>query len=195
MAPDREIRPLLMLADWCRRSFRDALSLGVSRFDLTFRASVVELSHKETTMTPLEVMALAKSVSDSEKDEARDAMSPGTFLVDFYVHVRGSLKVGDDCEVAPTARAMSLETVATALYFAGATRERAIKAIMDASSRSGPSDSARDLFVSRIASDLKSAFSRLPKEVRRGQVRAGLIAEKIETGSGVMAAQPEMVEV
>jgi hypothetical protein len=133
-------------------------------------------------MTPLETMALAKIVSDRDKDTAREHLKPGKYAVDVTCRIHGVLTVGDDTKATPTARAMSLETVATALYYAGCTRQAAIEAILAATltpseAKQLPHQEPREIAIAAIVEHVRAQFATLPKEKRRGQVTASLILE------------------
>ena len=147
-------------------------------------------------MTPINVVALSRIVTDKEKDAARDQITPGKHAIDIVVRVHGAMTVGDDFEQSPTARAVSLETVATALYFAGVTRERAVAALERAAlGKATEADDKREVVVKAIVGDLKAMYASLPKEAKRGQVRATLIVNEVsevERDSYVAEAESEI---
>lgn len=127
-------------------------------------------------MNAIELIALSKAVADKDAATARQVIAAGKYLVDFSVTIKGALSVAEDYSSAPTCRAMSLETVATALYHAGCLRQRAIALIMQATTGDfDAQDCERKIYVDAIKTALQERFAKLPKEHRKGAVRAALV--------------------
>ena len=136
-------------------------------------------------MNQIETLALARAVDDKTAAAAREKAHPGTTIVDLTVRVAGTVKIAEDTEAAPTCRAMSLETLATALYYAGVTRENAILAILRATigreEIGETNDHRRKDAITVITEQVRARFALQPKEPRRGQVSAALIVTEIES--------------
>lgn len=126
-------------------------------------------------MSPLELLALSKSVEEKAQKCARSEVKPGKYEVDFTARIKGIVTVGEDTERSQTA--ISLETVATALYFSGALRERAIDAIMGAVEGKIEVDSKRKAYVDTLVDDLRERFAQLPKKKCAGPVKAAVLVE------------------
>ena len=151
-------------------------------------------------MNAMQAIALTKAVSDKEAKAARAELKPGKVLVDLTVRITGAVSVAEDTAAAPTAHALSLEAVATALHFAGVTRERAIEALARiAVNGETVADEERRESVDAIVSALQAKFAALPKVPRKGAVRATLIVREIETPALVTVTervhQPEFANV
>lgn len=133
-------------------------------------------------MNAVETLSLAKLVAEKAEKAARESVKPGVYHVDLTVRVRGAVNVAVDTEASQTARALSLEGVATALYFAGATREKALDALVRvAVGKETAADESRKEFVDGIVQAIKERFAALPKEPKRGAVKAVLAVEEIQT--------------
>lgn len=76
-------------------------------------------------------IALTKVVSGRSKNakDAREALEPGEYAVDTTVHITGTMKVGDDHDIAPTASLLNQDFLALVLHHAGITRKAAVEAI------------------------------------------------------------------
>jgi hypothetical protein len=53
---------------------------------------------RKQNMDNTTVIAVTKAVKDVEKDSARDSLNPGKHSVDVYLHLKGTLTVGEDYE-------------------------------------------------------------------------------------------------
>jgi len=76
-------------------------------------------------------IAITKVVSGRSKDAkaARAALKPGEYPVDATVHITGTLRVGEDHDITPTASILNQEFLALVLHHAGITREAAANLI------------------------------------------------------------------
>lgn len=60
-------------------------------------------------MRDLDVLAVAKAISEKEAKAARAEVAPGTYLVDLLVRITGGLKVGEDYEQSITSKVKPLD--------------------------------------------------------------------------------------
>jgi len=76
-------------------------------------------------------IALTKVISGRSKDakNAREALEPGEYVVDTTVHITGTMKVGEDHDIAPTASILNADFLTLVLHHAGITRDAAAKVI------------------------------------------------------------------
>lgn len=129
-------------------------------------------------MSPLELLALSGAVEEKERKRMREVVKPGKYAVDFKAHIQGVVSVGEDSECSRTK--LSLEVIATALYFTGATRESAINAVVRAAAdEKTEADAERDVFVQGIVQDIRQRFAQLPKKKRAGSVKASVLVSAV----------------
>lgn len=135
----------------------------------------------KTTMTETETLALTKLVSDATKDAVRAKVKSGRHSVDVTVKVEGFINVGDDYPMAPTAKALSLETIAILLAHCGVTRDAAVKAVVRAMNEAKtPADEARQALVNELKDGVNAILAQQPKITASGRVTAKLTVTKIE---------------
>jgi len=115
-------------------------------------------------------IAITKVVSGRSKaaKEARKALEPGEYDIDTTVHITGTLKVGEDHTIAPTASLLNQEFLALVLHHAGITRDAAANVIKKV---------ADDYLVNWTGSDEDKASA---KEERKALVAAFDPEGKIE---------------
>jgi hypothetical protein len=70
--------------------------------------------------------SLSQHFKAAEKKEHRDFLKPGTYNVDFTVHVSGKVSIGKDAEKTPTVSIPLKETLALFIQYSGVTRDAAI---------------------------------------------------------------------
>jgi len=74
-------------------------------------------------------IAVTKGVKAKIAKEARGNMNPGSYDVDTTVRIKGTLKVGEDRDIAATASILNKEFLVLVLHNAGITRKAAARVI------------------------------------------------------------------
>lgn len=125
-------------------------------------------------MKELETLALSKL----NVPEVRAAVKAGKYDVDFMVHVKGSLDVGEDETYIPTTHVPIIPAMALALRRAGVQREGIVLALVEAMKEAMACD---DDMREKLKSDVDEAeklfragMAALPRATRKGKVRTKL---------------------
>mgnify|MGYP003543480970 FL=1 len=131
-------------------------------------------------MNPTQKIALSKALNKAAIDAARDQLGVGVHNVDFTVNVKGTLKVGDDFDVAPTVSIPLKQALAAIIVHAGLhTSEIALASIADAlydqlENTGGKSGDAIKEAIPMVDAALalveQRLIAKLPRQFRRGVV-------------------------
>lgn len=82
----------------------------------------------------IETIALAKAIKEAQAKAARAAISAGEYQIDEWVHITGSVKVGEDYEQRIVAKAQPWDLLAVALSkLNGVTVEALVREALDGS--------------------------------------------------------------
>lgn len=131
----------------------------------------------ETTLAPETLVALAKSL---EKRAANVKLAPGRYPVDAEVLVRvhGYVKRADDTTTKPTAKVLSLDTLAYFLSKLGATRPGVVREFVRLATEyvnGGPDVDAN--VTKAVRAELEAAIDALPLVPRAGATTADVDLE------------------
>lgn len=119
---------------------------------------------------------------------ARAALTPGVYNVDTTVRVTGTVKVGEDYDVAPTVSIPLKETLALFIAYSGICGEHAIKALRQAMQHAiavdgcGQGELAKTMPIvnqtmARVEAEI---IDQLPRQNRKGAVTTKLTVENLE---------------
>jgi hypothetical protein len=126
-------------------------------------------------MEAIEKLAISKVFKKPELDKARKDLAEGTHKVSVKVLVEGTVTVGSDYEMRPTAKALTLESLAIVLAHCGVTSKAAVPAIIRAmTGKKTNADLARQKTVDEIIARVKKAFDKLPPMPCNGKVTTDL---------------------
>lgn len=128
------------------------------------------------SLSPVELLALSKAVKAD-----RDAVTQGTYEVDFLVRVHGTMSVAPDTQKVPTVSIPLKEVLALFVARSGATREASLKllaeCLTDALSKgtAGCGAIAETADIDKVFEDQVAALTAsLPKTPVKGAVKAKL---------------------
>lgn len=135
-------------------------------------------------MNGIQALAIQKIKSDSKRNE----IAVGDHDVDFVIHVKGYVRVGEDVDYTPTGELSPLGIMAIAMRYCGVTREALAKAIIEAANdakREGVTFREKVTAEKEWADDtlarVKAQLSyELDKKTRKGAVTGKVSAELID---------------
>ena len=131
-------------------------------------------------MTPNETMALAKVVKKATMDKARKELTVGTHEVDFTARVKGTITVGKDEMVTPTANIPLKITLALFVRYSGITGDSALSALERAMTEALNSGDTAETNIAEIAlldkaqAKIEAMLGNLPKVSKPGKVTTKL---------------------
>lgn len=133
---------------------------------------------------PIKLIALDKALKKKDADEARREVKPGTYPVDFTVHVSGSIKVGEDSDKVPTVSIPFKDVLALFVQRAGITRETSLKLLRECVATALKDDNTAagclDEHIEAVyAEEVATVLASLPRTKVAGQVRATLTVEEL----------------
>jgi len=143
-------------------------------------------------LTPTQALALTKysAVPDEFLSELVDSVPPGTYNLDFTVHIKCTLKKGLDYERTPTSNIPLLPALALMAKHAGLTRsEQAITILFDILQKSmeysNSGDKAKELLLAETGvmeamERIKAYAETLPKVKTRGHVSKHYLVELVD---------------
>lgn len=137
----------------------------------------------ERKLTPVQLAALTKGVRLDP--ESREALSPGTYPVDFAIRLQGIVTVGKDYERTPTVAVPLVRTLAVALKKAGFQRANIVRFVAEAMTEAieaemrGEEKMAEMEKVEAAMELVRETFSRLPKVAVKGPVKADVRLEPL----------------
>lgn len=142
-------------------------------------------------MNDIQTVVLAKVIGEKEAKAARANLAPGTYEVDETVHFRGTMKVGEDYERAPTTGIPWLEV--TTLYrevVRGAINELLAK--IDAGGAVTRDDLASMATAGVLTTDVLVGCIRTMLD--KGQSAVGSVQDRVkEVEAGVEALKKDLV--
>jgi hypothetical protein len=154
----------------------------------------------ENGMNPTQKIALSKALTKAAIDNARDQLGVGVHNVDFTVNVKGTLKVGDDYDVAPTVSIPLKQAMAAIIVYAGLhTSEAALASIADAlydqlENTGGKSGDAIKQAIPMVDAALaiveQRLIAKLPRQYRRGVVTPRLQVTEVVPEEAEQIAEP-----
>jgi len=131
-------------------------------------------------LSSAEILALASI----KAGDSRDDVGPGTYPVDFKVHIKGTVKVGEDSEKAPTARIPHLATLALFINRMGFQRERAAAILFECMQEAITMDKdSRETLLNNFPEvrdceeGLRAMMRSLPTIKERGHVTTKLVVQ------------------
>jgi hypothetical protein len=140
-------------------------------------------------MDKLLLLGLSKAIEKLAKDQdAREAVKPGAYNLDqeVVVHLKGSLKVGEDSEYIPTTSIPYKTAFALFLRYSGVTREAGMQALVKAMTEAiklGVEGVESQELVAAMADlaeaekTVQAGLDALPKKTKLGAVTTKLVAE------------------
>lgn len=127
-------------------------------------------------LTPVQLVALSKAVSDSKGRKAGEDVPTGEYNVDFTVHVKGGVKRGEDYDAVIAQRAAPWKLLAVALnHLNGVT----VRDIVREAENGAVSEEAQ----SALKDTVKEALRDIKGEVigrNRGKLTAAIVVELVE---------------
>jgi len=128
-------------------------------------------------LTPIEKLALIK-VPKTEAENARCAVKPGVYQVDFTIRVHGNIEVANDTSKKPTVSIPLKAVVGLLLQRAGATRESSRQLLVEVMQQAlKEGKKAEDVFSKEVAvvdeaiKELtEGVIDKLPKTPVKGEV-------------------------
>lgn len=133
----------------------------------------------------VELLALSKSVKDTLTKSMSESTAPGTYPVDFTVHVTGTVQKGQDTTKVPTSRIPTLAALAVMVQRLGVQRERAVSILMDCVKQAieldGDAEEAllEKSGVREMEARLKQELAKLPPTKVNGPVKVLLNVTKL----------------
>lgn len=140
-------------------------------------------------MDKLILLGLSKAIEKLAKsEEAREAVSPGAYTIDqeVVVHLKGSLKVGEDSEYTPTTSIPYKTAFALFLRYSGVTREAGmaalVQAMTDAIQLGAEGEESAELVaamadIAEAEATVQKGLDALPKKTKQGACTHKLVAE------------------
>lgn len=133
----------------------------------------------------IELLALSKSVKDALTKSMSESTAPGTYPVDFTVHVTGTVQKGQDTTKVPTSRIPTLAAMALMIQRLGIQRDRSVELLMECVKQAieldGDAEEAllEKSGVREMEARLKQEIRKLPPTKVNGPVKALLNVTKL----------------
>lgn len=136
-------------------------------------------------LSPAQILALSKVLSDKKVEEAREAVGNSISLqvdpFDFSCQ-GGTISIGDPTEYTPTVHLPILDILVIALHKAGFQRDNILSLVTDAATDALNSDqrvgdvTKTDIdFVKKEVSNLQTSLAtNLPKKIRSGTMKVNV---------------------
>ncbi len=136
-------------------------------------------------LSPAQILALSKVLSDKKVEEAREAVGNSISLqvdpFDFSCQ-GGTISIGDPTEYTPTVHLPILDILVIALHKAGFQRDNILSLVTDAATDALNSDqrvgdvTKTDIdFVKKEVSNLQASLAtNLPKKIRSGTMKVNV---------------------
>lgn len=129
-------------------------------------------------------VALSKINADVN---ARETLLPGTYNVDTMVHVKGTIKVGEDYLTRPTVSIPLKETLALFIAYSGVTGPHAIAAlrlamqhaIAEDGTGKGELETTMPIVAQTLARVQAEIIDQLPRQQRKGAITHRLTVEQV----------------
>lgn len=130
-----------------------------------------------------DIERLALMAASKPKKGAEPEVAPGSYSVDFKVHVKGTVQVGEDETYTPTTHVPLIPAMALALRRSGVQRDGIVSLLVATMTEVMTCD---DDFRAALAADVEEAeklfragLAELPKATRKGKTRAKLTVSSL----------------